>query len=215
MDKFTGFGDDETFTRLPDSFFKKLLKEITDVGELKVTLHALWSFEQMEGRLRYLRQEDFTDVVPHPAPALEKAVRRGSLLQVQKDEVPLYFLNSPRGRAAVEAFANGQRQVPDETASARLPVERPNIFRLYEENIGPLTPLLADALKDAEQTYPPEWVEEALEIAVKSNKRNWKYVEAILHRWKEEGHAKKQDRHDAKEPRGSNVERKVEDFLKR
>jgi len=38
------------------------------------------------------------------------------------------------------------------------PPERPNIFKLYEENIGPLTPLIADALKDAEKTYPPEWV---------------------------------------------------------
>ncbi len=62
--------------------------------------------------------------------------------------------------------------------------------------------MLADALKDAEQTYPPEWVAEALEIAVKNNKRNWKYVEAILRRWKEEGHAKKQDGRDAQEHRG-------------
>ena len=95
------------------------------------------------------------------------------------------------------------------------PPERPNIFKLYEENIGPLTPLIADALKDAEQTYPPEWVAEALEIAVKNNKRNWKYVEAILRRWKEEGHAKEQDRRDAQEARGRDVEGKVDDFLKR
>jgi DnaD and phage-associated domain len=78
-----------------------------------------------------------------------------------------------------------------------------------------LTPLLADALKDAEQTYPPEWVAEALEISVKSNKRNWNYVEAILRRWKEEGHAKEQDGRDVKKPRGRDVTRKVEDFLKR
>jgi DnaD/phage-associated family protein len=78
-----------------------------------------------------------------------------------------------------------------------------------------LTPLIADALKDAEQTYPPEWVAEALEIAVKNNKRNWKYAEAILRRFKEEGHAKEQDRRNSKELRGRDVTRKVEDFLKR
>ena len=100
------------------------------------------------------------------------------------------------------------------TAPSNPPLDRPNIFKLYEENIGPLTPLLADALKDAEQTYPPEWVAEALEIAVKSNKRNWNYVEAILSRWKEEGHAKEQNRRDAKELRGRDVTRKVEDFIK-
>ena len=75
----------------------------------------------------------------------------------------------------------------------------PNLFKLYEQNIGPLTPLIADALKDAEQSYPAEWVAEALEIAVKSNKRSWKYAEAILRRWKEEGHAKEQDRRDPQE----------------
>ncbi len=75
--------------------------------------------------------------------------------------------------------------------------------------------MLADTLKDAEQTYPPDWVAEALGQAVLNNKRNWKYVEAILRRWKEEGHAKEQNRRDTEEPRGRDVTRKVEDFLKR
>ena len=215
MNKFTGFTDQETFTRIPDAFFRHLLNEIAEADELKVTLHALWRFEHMEDRLRFLRAEDFTGVIPDPGPALEKTVERGTLLLVRKDAAVLYFLNSPRGRAAAEAFAKGQRKMPKGSVPSTPPPERPNIFKLYEENIGPLTPLLADALKDAEQTYPPEWVAEAVEIAVKSNKRNWKYVEAILRRWKEEGHAKEQDRRDAKEPRGRDVTRKVEDFLKR
>jgi DnaD/phage-associated family protein len=192
-----------------------LLNEITDADELKVTLYALWRFEHMEKRFRFLRAEDLGEIVPAPASALEKACQRGSLLRVEKDAAVLYFLNSPRGRAAAEAFAKGLREVPEGITPSSPPLERPNIFKLYEENIGPLTPLLADALKDAEQTYPPEWIAEALEIAVKSNKRNWKYTEAILRRWKEEGHAKEQDRRDAQEPRGRDVTRKVEDFLKR
>ena len=211
--KFTGFTDSETFAQVPDSFFRDLLTEIDDADELKVTLLALWRIGNMEGRVHFLREQDFTGIVPNPAAALEKAVKRGSLWQVKKDTAALYFLNSPRGRAAAEAFAKGQWQ-PD-TAPSAPPPERPNIFKLYEENIGPLTPLLADAIQDAEQTYPPEWVAEALETAVKNNKRNWKYVEAILRRWKEEGHAKKQDGRDAEEPRGRGVTRKVEDFLKR
>jgi DNA replication protein len=215
MKPFTGFTDKETFTQVPDSFFRQLLNEIDDADELKVTLQALWRFEHMEGRIRYLKADDFAGVVPDPGPALEKSVQRGSLLLVEKNADAFYFLNSPRGQAAVKAFSKGLRNVPERAAGSIPPPERPNIFKLYEENIGPLTPVIADALKDAEQTYPPEWVAEALEIAVKSNKRNWKYVEAILRRWKEEGHAKEQDRRNAKELRGRDVERKVEDFLKR
>ena len=75
----------------------------------------------------------------------EKAVQRGTLLASRHDADVFYFLNSPRGRASAEAFAKGGWQGDARPGSA--PVERPNIFRLYEENIGPLTPLIADALK--------------------------------------------------------------------
>ena len=95
------------------------------------------------------------------------------------------------------------------------PVERPNIYKLYEQNIGPLTPLIADALKEAEAEYPPEWIEEALDEAVRRNKRNWKYVEAILRGWKEEGRGKEQNRQNAEELRGRDVEKLVEEFRKR
>jgi DNA replication protein len=220
MTKFQGFSDSEPFTQIPDAFFRHLLTEIDDQDELKVTLYALWRIGNMEGRSHFLREQDFTACVPDPGPALEKAVRRGSLVEalpktnspkIRNKAAALYFLNTPRGRAAAAAFAKGQWQ-PDASLSASPPA-RPNIFKLYEENIGPLTPLIADALKDSEQTYPPEWMAEALEIAVKNNKRNWKYVEAILRRWKEEGHAKKQDRRDAQEDGSRYAEGKYSDFI--
>ena len=212
---FSGFSDQETFIQVPDSFFRDLLNKIDDLDELKVTLYALWRFEHMEGRLRFLQEKDFFDCGINTSQALDNAVARGSLMVVQKNTEAYYFLNSPRGRAAAEAFLKNKDKVPEGVKHRSPPPERPNIYKLYEENIGPLTPIIADALKDAAETYPPEWVAEALEIAVKSNKRNWKYVEAILRRWKEEGHAKEQNRRDAKELRGRDVTRKVENFLKR
>jgi DnaD/phage-associated family protein len=213
MKKFTGFSDKETFTPIPDSFFRQLLAEINDADELKVTLYAIWRIEHMEGRVRFLRKEDFATFVPDPNAALEKAAARGSLLQVEKGAAALYFLNSPRGRAAAESFAKGQWSPGAAPPGENPPPERPNIFKLYEENIGPLTPLIADALKDAEQTYPPGWVAEALEIAVLKNKRNWKYVEAILKRWKVEGHAKKQGGRDTQEDGRRYVEGEFADFI--
>ena len=221
MTKFQGFTDSETFAQIPASFFHHLLPEIEDVDELKVTLYALWRIGNMEGRLHFLQGRDFDDCLADlsaqdsrrdPAAALEKAVKRGSLLRVEKDELVLYFLNSPRGRAAAESFTRGQWQ-PDAAAPVPPPPERPNVFKLYEENIGPLTPMIADALKDAEQTYPAEWLAEALETAVKNNKRNWKYVEAILKRWKEEGHAKKQDRRDAQKDGRRYAEGEYADYI--
>lgn len=65
--------------------------------------------------------------------------------------------------------------------------ELATISRLYEENIGILTPVAADRLRDIAGTYPPEWFSEALKEAVALNHRNLKYIEAILERWKVEG----------------------------
>jgi DNA replication protein len=66
-------------------------------------------------------------------------------------------------------------------------VERPNIFVLYEQNIGLLSPLIADELKDAAEQYPAEWIEAAFREAVQHNKRKWSYIRAILRRWETEG----------------------------
>ncbi len=65
--------------------------------------------------------------------------------------------------------------------------DRPNIFILYEQNIGLLTPPIADELRQAEQTYPAGWIEEAFREAVSLNKRSWRYIRAILERWRTQG----------------------------
>jgi len=66
-------------------------------------------------------------------------------------------------------------------------VDRPNIFALYEQNIGLLTPLIAEDLKDAVNHYPEEWIEAAFREALQHNKRKWSYISAILRRWETEG----------------------------
>jgi DnaD/phage-associated family protein len=219
MPAFNGFSSSETFTQVPDALFR-MLGEIDDLRELKVTLYVLWRIEHMEGAFRQIcRSEIIEDenfmqsFAPSDLDAgLEQAVRRGTLLVVKNAQGGFYFINSPRGRASVEAMQKGDWRASASISSP--PRESPNVFRLYEENIGPLTPLIADTLKDAEQTYSPEWLAEAIEMAVKQNARKWNYVEAILRRWKEEGHAEKQNRRDTQAIRGSEVTRKVEEFLK-
>lgn len=216
MSNFKGFTEAETFTQLPDSFFRTLLRDIKDADELKVTLYVIWRIVHLEAPFRAVRESDINAKELGLSEAkiksgLRKAVERGSLLEAQYKSDILFFLNSPRGRAAAQEFSKGQLQGP--AAGAAVPLERPNIFRLYEENIGALTPLIADTLKDAEETYSPEWIGEAIELAVKNNKRNWKYCEAILKRWKEEGRAQKQDGRDPQKDRRRYVEGDYADYV--
>lgn len=221
MASFNGFSEGKTrFTPVPAAFFKELLPAIDHLGELKVTVYAIWRLDRMEGAFRYLRRADFAEDRPFMQglagasntaeaaldEALERAVTRGSFLkatcELGSGVESYYFLNSPKGRAAVQAIQNGQ-WMP--SGQAQLPVELisepPNIYRLYEEHIGPLTPMIADALRDAENTYPAKWIEEAIRIAVENNSRSWRYCAAILNRWQLEGRYDRQDRQDSAKTR--------------
>lgn len=60
-------------------------------------------------------------------------------------------------------------------------------FKLYEENIGMIMPLIADELKDICHEYPLEWFKAALFEACANQARNLKYIRRILERWKTEG----------------------------
>ncbi len=202
---FSGFPPGKVLlVPVPAPFFTQLLPEIDHLGELKVVLYAFWRLSQCEAPVRYLTRADFLAdeafMAGLPAPrgeaaldeALARAVARGVFLQatVETDgsAQTLYFLNTPKGRAAAEAVQQGHwRPTGEEARPAHVYLERPNIFRLYEEHMGPLTPLLAEQLAEAEQTYPPDWIEEAFRIAVAQNVRRWRYVEAILERWQKEG----------------------------
>jgi DNA replication protein len=195
MNKFSGFTSSETFTQIPDSFIH-LAKDIDDIAELKVTLYAIWHVEHIEGHFRAMCETDFETEslgmsLEEIRIGLEKSVERGTMLKAQHEADVFYFLNSPRGRLASKAFEKGDWRKSAKIMSA--PRSKSNIFKLYEENIGSLTPLLSDMLREAERNYPSIWFEEVFEIAVKNNIRNWKYVETILKRWKEKGKDERKD----------------------
>lgn len=61
------------------------------------------------------------------------------------------------------------------------------IFKLYEENIGLITPLVAESLAEAETRYSSQWIVEAFKLATTRNKRSWAYISRILERWFIEG----------------------------
>jgi len=230
---FKGFPEGKSRQILiPESFFRELLPAIDHLGELKLTLYFLWRLNRMEGQFRYLTRVDFAkdsrfmlslSANPQQAGpaldlALKRAVERGTLLKAEisrgQGSEELYFLNSAKGRAAVEAIARGEWRYTDEArVEVTLGEEQKNIFELYEQNIGPLTPMIADELRDAEETYPAQWIEDAVRIAVENNVRNWRYITAILTRWQEKGRDDRKDRRDTEKDRRRYIEGDFADFI--
>lgn len=84
-----------------------------------------------------------------------------------------------------------------------------NIFSLYEQSIGMLAPIMVEELKLAEQTYSFNWIEDAFKEAIRLNKRNWKYINAILERWGREG------RDVGKQKQKTKAESDPEEYFKR
>jgi DnaD/phage-associated family protein len=215
MEKFQGFPAGELrFTSVPDLFFARLLPQIDSLVELKVTLHFLW-VHYRQSRQAIAKNELLADetlvqslalideeVERALALGLDRAVERGTLLYVQLENEEglhdLYFLNSERGRQAHTKIKQGEIGVVSMSGlEIAPPSKRPNIFELYEDNIGLISPILADELKDAEINYHQEWIEDAFKIAVENNVRKWSYIRAILERWatsgREDGQERKQE----------------------
>ncbi|TVR20563.1 MAG: DnaD domain protein [Anaerolineaceae bacterium] len=209
MAQFKGFppGKD-AMTRLPAAFFSELLPLIDDLAELKVVLFSFWALPQCEGDYPYLTWRNFADsaallaglrVIAPERDALDtlrdglrRAVARGALLCValRNDDdqpFPLYFGNTERGRQGAELARAGSWRPGTFDQPVEILTPRPNIFKLYEDNIGGLTPLMADELKDAAAEFPADWIEDAIRQAVLANKRSWNYVRAILVRWQRDG----------------------------
>jgi DnaD/phage-associated family protein len=219
---FKGFPEGKNrLVPVPGLFFQELLPQIDHLGELKLTLYLFWRLDRMEGTFRYLRKADLleddkflrsmgSDLPRSTAnieESLDRAVLRGTLLRAElpptvEGPQELYFLNSPKGRAAVKAIAQGQwRFTGDELQPVIVREDVPNIFRLYEEHIGPLTPMIAEDLREAEESYPPEWIEDSIRMAVENNVRNWRYINAILVRWREKGRDERKNRRDTEKDR--------------
>lgn len=210
MEQFKGFPAKTQFTPIPNIFFSGLLPQISDISELKTTLQIFWSLYSKRGYPRFITYRELLNNKSlmsslregeKPPPevlnkALEMAVKRGTILQIilERDGVTedVYFINTEANRQVVAKIQNGELALAGLKAGGQAypDVETeppPDIFSLYEQNIGLLTPMIADELREAEKLYPEAWIRDAIKEAVTHGKRKWSYISAILENWSVEG----------------------------
>jgi DnaD/phage-associated family protein len=192
---------------LPVRFFTETLPAIDDLAELRVTLHLYYRVAGGEALVAE------ADLLADPAlrrgllplgsardPAepirrgLERALSRGTLLAIDSvdpaNPVRWYTLNTPASQELLHALATGRADRVEIGAAWRaVPVvpARPNIFGLYERHVATLTPLVAQQLAEAAETYPADWIADAFDEAVARDRRSWGYIRRLLERWASEG----------------------------
>ena len=208
---FSGFGRGMRFTPVPNAILGPLLEQIQDVAELKVTLRSIGLFHRKRGSLQVAGLNEFLNDATllrgfrragkNPRDeirrGLELAVSRGALLMHQRDgddeSSQVFLLNTDAGRRILARWRQGAGPGPGEQGAVQQEINeeptgaKPNIFALYEDNIGTLSPMLAEQLREAESAYTEDWINDAFQIAVAENKRNWRYIAGILRRWAAEG----------------------------
>jgi DNA replication protein len=205
MKQFQGFASGKTrLISIPSAFFSEIVPEIDDINVLKLMLYFFVSLDHQDGKLRFVQLRDMledksfkeslvsalTDKEAVLISALEKAVVSGFILRGETANAAhdvLFFLNSAKGREAYAALQSGAWSPGDQIHSNPIPPEQPGIFQLYEDNIGPITPMIADLLEEAEKLYPPAIIQFAFGEAVQQNARSWKYIDAILRNWQKKG----------------------------
>lgn len=205
---FTGFPSRVEVTPIPNLFFTAVIQRISGVAELKTVLHVFWLLSRRRGYPQFITcNELLADSILMGgievagktkeevlSQALQQAVQHGIMLHVRIDREghpeDAYFINNEAGRDTVSKIEQGK--LPSLILSSRKGEEAeikplPNIFSLYEQNVGMLTPLIAEQLQEAERLYPADWIEGAFKEAAALNKHSWKYILRILERWAIEG----------------------------
>jgi len=219
--RFAGFPAGALATAIPNLFFTAVLPRISDPAELVVSVYFFFAHRRKKGQPRFLTYAELAadnvlvaalDSLGEDAVrrGLDAAVERGTLLRLDAEPAAqegqaqeLYLLNTAAGRREAAAIEAGEQGVGQILAPPPEPHEpKPNIFELYEQNIGPLMPMVAEYLKDAEKEYPADWFEPAFQRAVAQNVRRWSYIAAILRQWKEKGPDYEKTGRDIEGPRG-------------
>lgn len=107
------------------------------------------------------------------------------------DSIPEIFRhdagNNPAQSPPNRKEDNLKELLPPPESGSGLDEELSEVSTVYQENIGFISPIIADELKDLLDTYGKEWLKEAIVIAVKANKRKLNYVAGILNKWRIEG----------------------------
>jgi DnaD/phage-associated family protein len=176
------------------------LADIDSLTELKVTVFCVWAFAQHDAPngLRWVRRADFD--APNQAlhgltpdeldDGLRRAVQRGTLLhtcaRTPSGETDLYLAPTPEALALLATEGGLAARLSHDGHLDILP-PRPTVYKLYEDNIGPLTGLIGDALHDLLADYGEPWVRDSITTAAERNKRSLAYIKGVLRGWRKDG----------------------------
>ena len=206
--KFEEFPDQSGFVSIPNILFSSILENLEEIAILKLAFRITFLIQRQSGKVRFITTNSLLadpslvlSIASSDVNAFEKVVRSGiqtcielgiflkTTVETDSRKEELLFLNNNHNKEVIHKITNGEIQVPNLPEASPVPefAPRPNIFKIYEESIGMLTPIIAERLKELEEEFPDTWLYEAIKEASIQNHMRLSYVEGILRRWRQDG----------------------------
>jgi len=195
--RFDGFVSGVELTPVPSPLLSDLLVAFDDLSELKLALRIVWLLHRKPATERFLTADELAgdEVAAAMLDAygaelnrkiesiLQNLRQAQIILQAYNQGKNFYMLNNEPSRQLV----NSGRFVP---VRRDLDLEAPptagfrrgsaEIVRIYEANIGALTPLAAERLNELLHQYLEADILAAIKTAVLNGAPNLSYINAIL-----------------------------------
>jgi DnaD/phage-associated family protein len=188
------------------------LEEIDSLDELKVvlrTIHGLHRHRKVPASIGFdelfsdrtvaaMLNASGSDLENIVESAIESAVARGILLVVEGDsgERRICLNTEPVRRALVRdgiKLATKNSRTAETWADSQSADKKQDAVTFYEQNIAPVTSLVAENIHAALEQHPEDEVLLAIRKAAEANARSWNYIAAILRRWATEGRPEELD----------------------
>jgi len=202
------------YTQVPNDLFDRL-KEF-DKADLKVLLaviRATFGYHRDRAKITTREMATLTGLsVASVQPAAEKLEKMGLIEQIKDgthttvwravvaDDSMIGTKKKKRdstiGTSVIQPLVQTDSTTDTLQSSLKKDKEKETklegeVFKLYEQNIGNMTPIIADRLGEMLNEYGNIFVADAITEAAERNARNIKYIEACCRNWKANGRAAK------------------------
>jgi len=213
MIEMAGF-ESPNYTQVPNDLFDRL-KEF-DKADLKVLLaviRATFGYHRDRAKITTREMATLTGLsVASVQPAAEKLEKMGLIEQIKDgthttvwravvaDDSMIGTKKKKRdstiGTSVIQPLVQTDSTTDTLQSSLKKDKEKETklegeVFKLYEQNIGNMTPIIADRLGEMLNEYGNIFVADAITEAAERNARNIKYIEACCRNWKANGRAAK------------------------
>ena len=167
------------YTPTPNLVFGKLLDEIKELNDLKFILRIIWMINQAKRVPKYITLEEIISdriinaIIPKPNTEpdtfCKSILNKPQLLNlflyheinINQSNTAVVALNTARNKTMLNKIKGLDKFDSVFQPNGDVSEESSNIFKLYEDNIGTLNPIITDELKFAETTYPSTWITNA------------------------------------------------------